>query len=178
MTPTERSPCAAAFEELDALTLYGLLRLRVDVFVVEQACRYAELDGRDSDPATVHMWLEGDAPDRPVAYLRVLDEPEGCARIGRVAVARDARGAGLAGRLVEAAVNRIGDRPCVLDAQSHLVGFYEQFGFVATGPEFVEDGIPHVPMRREPQDVAPVARRAAGQGSVARSSSTGLRRPV
>lgn len=171
MTPTERSPCAATFEELDALTLYGLLRLRVDVFVVEQACRYAELDGRDSDPATVHMWLEGDAPDRPVAYLRVLDEPEGCARIGRVAVARDARGAGLAAQLLEAALIRIGDRPCVLDAQSHLVGYYERFGFVATGPEFVEDGIPHVPMRREP-------RPAAGQGRAARSSSTGLRRPV
>jgi ElaA protein len=171
MTPTERSPCAAAFEELDALTLYGLLRLRVDVFVVEQACRYAELDGRDSDPATVHMWLEGDAPDRPAAYLRVLDEPEGCARIGRVAVARDARGAGLAAQLLEAALIRIGDRPCVLDAQSHLVGYYERFGFVATGPEFVEDGIPHVPMRREP-------RPAAGQGRAARSSSTGLRRPV
>jgi ElaA protein len=178
MTSTELTPRVAALGDMDSLTLYGLLRLRVDVFVVEQACRYAELDGRDPDPATVHMWLEGDAPDRPVAYLRVLDEPEGCARIGRVAVARDARGAGLAGRLVEAAVNRIGDRPCVLDAQSHLVGFYEQFGFVATGPEFVEDGIPHVPMRREPQDVAPVARRAAGQGSAARSSSTGLRRPV
>jgi ElaA protein len=178
MTSTELTPRVAALGDMDSLTLYGLLRLRVDVFVVEQACRYAELDGRDSDPATVHMWLEGDAPDRPVAYLRILDEPEGCARIGRVAVARDARGAGLAARLVEAALNRIGDRPCVLDAQSHLVGFYERFGFVATGPEFVEDGIPHVPMRRGPRAVAHDARRAAGQGSAVRSSATGLRRPV
>jgi ElaA protein len=139
---------AATLAELDARTLYELLRLRVDVFVVEQACRYAELDGRDTEPGAVHLWLTADPTGRPVAYLRILDEPDGTARIGRVAVARQARGTGLAARLMDAALARVGNRACVLDAQSYLVDFYERHGFTATGPEYLEDGIPHVPMRR------------------------------
>jgi ElaA protein len=51
---------AARFDDLDAATLYALLRLRVDVFVVEQHCPYPELDGRDREPGTVHLWLEHD----------------------------------------------------------------------------------------------------------------------
>ena len=136
----------AGFAQLEAATLYALLRLRVDVFVVEQRCPYPELDGRDTEPSTVHFWLaEGAAP---VAYLRLLAEPDGVARIGRVAVAKRARGAGLAGRLMAAALERVGERECVLDAQTPLVDFYSRLGFVVTGPEYLEDGIPHVPMRR------------------------------
>jgi ElaA protein len=142
---------AARFAELDAATLYALLRLRVDVFVVEQRCPYPELDGRDTEPSTVHLWLaEGGVP---AGYLRLLSEPDGTARIGRVAVVRPARGAGLAGRLMAEALVRVGDRDCVLDAQSPLVGFYARLGFEVTGPEFVEDGIPHVPMHRPHQPV-------------------------
>jgi ElaA protein len=136
----------AAFADLDAATLYGLLRLRVDVFVVEQQCPYPELDGRDTEPATRHLWLERDGT--PIAYLRLLAEPGGVARIGRVAVAPEARSGGLASRLMTAALAQVGDRECVLDAQSHLVEFYAHHGFTPTGPEFLEDGIPHVPMRR------------------------------
>lgn len=139
---------AAAFGELDAATLYALLRLRVDVFVVEQRCAYPELDGRDTEPGTVHHWISDG--DQVVACLRVLEEPDGAARIGRVAVARDARGAGLAGRLLATALAELEGRRCVLDAQRHLTGIYERFGFSPCGPEFVEDGIPHVPMRRNP----------------------------
>jgi ElaA protein len=137
---------AASFAELDAATLYALLKLRVDVFVVEQRCPYPELDGRDTEPSTVHCWLA--QAGAPVGYLRLLSEPDGTARIGRVAVARHARGAGLAGRLMAAALARVGDRDCVLDAQSPLVGFYTRLGFVVTGAEFIEDGIPHFPMHR------------------------------
>jgi ElaA protein len=140
---------AARFAELDATTLYALLRLRVDVFVVEQRCPYPELDGRDPEPSTVHLWLAGQGS--PVGYLRLLEEPDGTIRIGRVAVARPARGAGLAGRLMAAALERVGDRECVLDAQSPLVGFYTRLGFVVTGSEYLDDGIPHVPMRRAAQ---------------------------
>jgi ElaA protein len=136
----------AAFAELEAATLYELLRLRVDVFVAEQRCAYPDLDGRDTEPATRHLWLE--RRGAPVAYLRMLAEPGGVARIGRVVVARDARGAGLARRMIADALARIGDRDCILDAQSHLAGFYQQLGFAPTGPEFLEDGIPHIPMRR------------------------------
>jgi ElaA protein len=137
----------ATFAELDAATLYALLRLRVDVFVVEQHCAYPEIDGRDTEPGALHVWL-ADEPSHPLGYLRILSDPGGVARIGRVAVARPARGAGLAQRLMRAALDHIGDRPCVLDAQAGLVDFYADFGFVVTGPEYLEDGIPHVPMRR------------------------------
>jgi ElaA protein len=65
-----------------------------------------------------------------------------------VAVARGARWQGLAGRLMAAALAEVGDRECVLDAQRHLTGFYRRRGFTPTGPEYLDDGIPHVPMRR------------------------------
>lgn len=140
----------AGFVELDPVTLYALLRLRTNVFVVEQRCPYPELDGRDLEPGTRHLWL---APERtdPHAYLRVLAEPDGSARIGRVCTAEKARGQGLSARLVAAALELIGyATPCVLDAQTYLVDFYLRFGFTRCGPEFVEDGIAHVPMRRDP----------------------------
>jgi ElaA protein len=137
----------ARFADLDAATLYALLRLRVDVFVVEQRCAYPELDGRDLEPATRHLWLTEAAP-HPLAYLRLLAEPDGAVRIGRVCTARPARGRGLAQRLVEAALATAGPVPYVLDAQRYLVPFYTRLGFAACGPEYVDDGIPHVPMRR------------------------------
>ncbi|GIJ20335.1 GNAT family N-acetyltransferase [Micromonospora lutea] len=142
-TPLLRS---ASFAELDARTFHDLVRLRVDVFVVEQECAYPEIDGRDVEPGTRHLWLAHDGA--PVAYLRILADPDGVVRIGRVVVASDARGAGHAGRLMTAALAEVGDRPCVLDAQSHLVDFYTRHGFTVSGPEYVEDGIPHTPMRR------------------------------
>jgi ElaA protein len=136
----------ATFDRLDTATLYALLRLRVDVFVVEQTCPYPELDGRDTEPGTWHAWSGGNVA--PTGYLRIMEEPDGAARIGRVCVAASQRGTGLARRLMTAALDRVGDRPCVLDAQSHLAGFYASLGFEPDGPEFVEDGIPHIPMRR------------------------------
>lgn len=147
----------ARFAELDTRTLHDLLRLRVDVFVVEQACPYPEIDGRDTEPGTRHLWLADPATGAPTAYLRVLAEPggspsspgsHGIARIGRVVTAPSARGGGAAGRLMSAALEEIGPRDVVLDAQAHLAGFYARFGFTPSGPEFLEDGIPHVPMTR------------------------------
>lgn len=138
----------AAFSDLDATTLYALLKLRTDVFVVEQECPYPELDGRDTEPGTLHMWLAALDDGQPDGYLRLLTEPDGAIRIGRVCVAIRSRGAGVAGRLMSAALDLAGARRCVLDAQAHLVSFYTRFGFTPTGPRYVEDGIPHVPMAR------------------------------
>jgi ElaA protein len=140
----------AASDELDAATLYALLRLRVEVFIVEQACPYPELDGRDLDPATVHFWLTPHgAPTTVLSYLRLVTDGDRY-RIGRMCTARSVRGAGLAGVLMQAAVDEVDGAVCVLDAQSHLAGFYATYGFRTVGEEFLEDGIPHVPMRREP----------------------------
>lgn len=136
----------ASFRDLDTTTLYAILRLRGDVFVVEQKCFYADLDGRDLEPGTRHVWIaEG---DDILAYLRILDDGDR-ERIGRVLTAPAARGAGHAKRLMAEALTVIGNRPSVLDAQAHLVGFYASFGYEQTGPEYLEDGIPHVPMVRE-----------------------------
>ncbi|QVQ54736.1 GNAT family N-acetyltransferase [Spiractinospora alimapuensis] len=143
-------PRTARFADLDAPTLYALLRLRVDVFVVEQECAYPELDGRDTDPTTRHVWL-GDADGAPLAYLRVLREPEG-ARIGRVVTAPAARGRGLAARLLVAALDELPGEVVRLAAQTHATGLYEWHGFTPDGPEFLEDGIAHLPMiRRVPR---------------------------
>jgi ElaA protein len=134
-----------AFEELEPRTAYLLWQLRVSVFVVEQQCPYQELDGRDLEPATRHVWTG--TPDRPTGYLRVLDDGDH-ARIGRVLVAPAHRGRGLSHALMRAALELIGDRPSTLDAQAPLAPWYAGYGYTQAGVEFIEDGIPHVPMRR------------------------------
>jgi len=133
--------------ELDVATLYRVLQLRVDVFVVEQKCPYPELDGRDLEPSARWFWVERDDGE-VVATLRLLTGSDGTYRIGRVATAASARSDGLAGQLMNAALSYVGDAPIGLDAQSHLEGWYARFGFVRSGEEYIEDGIPHVPMSR------------------------------
>jgi ElaA protein len=133
--------------QLDAATLYGLLRLRAEVFVVEQASPYLDPDGRDLDGDTVHLWAEDEDGD-VVGCVRIVPQPTGVRRIGRVVAAKPWRGTGLAAELVRRAVESAGADPIVLDAQAHLEAWYARLGFVRTGPVFDEDGIAHVPMRR------------------------------
>lgn len=132
------------------LTLYRILWLRVTVFVVEQQAAYPEIDGRDVEPHAELMWAaEG---DDVLATLRVLRERDNT-RIGRVATAAAARGRGIAADLMRSAVSYLDadapGLPILLDAQQHLAEWYGRFGFVVSGDAFAEDGIPHVPMRRE-----------------------------
>lgn len=140
----------AALRDIDAETLYRMMWLRVEVFVVEQAAAYAELDGRDLESETEHFWVSDDSGN-VLATLRLLKD-EDAARIGRVATAKSARGAGLAGELMERAVARSVEkwpgRMIHLDAQAHLASWYGRYGFEISGPPFEEDGIPHVPMTR------------------------------
>ena len=141
--------------DLDAATLYDLLKLRVAVFVVEQACPYPELDGSDLSAQTRHFWLE-EKSGEVIATLRLIDEapiegnPGGRRqfRIGRVCTRAAARGHGYATRLLQAALADVGADPCALNAQTYLIDMYARHGFVVDGDEFFEDGIPHVPMRR------------------------------
>lgn len=138
------------FDDLPARTAYDVWRLRQQVFVVEQDCPYPDLDGRDLEPTTRHVVLLGEdaEPDEHVVgTLRVLDDGD-WARIGRVVVAPAARGRGLATVLMDEAMAVCGDREVRLDAQTGLTGFYEGYDFEVTGPEFDEDGVMHVPMRR------------------------------
>ena len=147
----------ATGDALDASTLYALLKLRAEVFIAEQQSPWLDVDGRDLDPSTVHFWLPDGAPGSGpagdvVATVRLTDEGPGLARIGRVCAAPSARGQGLIGLLMAAALDELGDRACLLEAQSHLEPMYAKYGFVVEGGEFVEDGIPHVPMRRPARD--------------------------
>lgn len=134
----------ATFDELTPRQLYAILRLRSEVFVVEQECVYLDLDGVDTTPNVRHIWVEQDR--RIIAVVRLIDD--GLRRhIGRVATAADARGRGLAGKLIDYCL-ATSEGPWALAAQSHLAGWYSGFGFAIDGDEYLEDGIPHVPMTR------------------------------
>ena len=132
--------------DLDPLTLYRILRLRAEVFVVEQDCAYLDMDGRDAEPTARQLWIaEG---EEILATLRLLQDSDGALRIGRVATAVRARGRGLAAELMNRALELAGPAETVLEAQSYLTEWYGRFGFKVSGPDYVEDGIPHTPMYR------------------------------
>lgn len=134
-----------SFDQLSTGELHAILELRNRVFVVEQDCVYNDIDGRDIEPTTRHLWILLDG--HIAAYARQLREDDGTIRIGRVVTNLADRGSGFARTLVSSIVDRA-DAPIVLDAQSHLAGWYEAFGFGVDGGEFVEDGIPHITMRK------------------------------
>ncbi|QKS13687.1 GNAT family N-acetyltransferase [Curtobacterium sp. Csp1] len=136
----------APTRNLDVVTLHELLRLRQDVFVVEQECAYPDIDGRDLEPGTLQFWAGQGSVD---ATLRLLREADGTERIGRVATARHARGQGLGARLMEAAIAESRSGSIAINAQAHLEQWYARFGFVRSGEDFFEDAIPHVPMTRQ-----------------------------
>lgn len=149
MTTTAAALKRAWALDLDNRTLYELLKLRIEVFVVEQACAYPELDGRDLLADTRHFWLESDG--QVVCTLRLLEEHDNgqkSFRIGRLCTSRPARGRGHTTRLLQAALAEVGPAPCRINAQTYLVDLYAKHGFKPDGDEFTLDGIPHVPMRR------------------------------
>lgn len=133
--------------------VYDLLRLRAEVFVVEQHCPYLDPDGKDRHPDARHL-LGRAAGGALVAYLRLLSPGLSFAEasLGRVvtAPARRGRGAGEA-LLVEGLRHAAAlwpGQPLTIGAQAHLAHWYARHGFVAFGAPFDEDGIPHVHMRR------------------------------
>src|SRR5487761_1405145 len=138
MDETPVALCSAAFADLSARQFHEIVRLRLSVFVVEQACVYAELDGRDTRPDTLHMWIERHG--EIASYLRLYPGDEGADWIGRVVTAPAHRRRGLAAQLMRGALDRA-EPPVRISAQAHLAGWYERFGFVACGPDFDEDGI-------------------------------------
>ncbi|ALN17156.1 GNAT family N-acetyltransferase [Ectopseudomonas mendocina] len=138
--------------ELDTATLYALLALRTQVFVVEQNCPYLETDGQDLLGDTCHLLARDD--DVLVGYLRLLDPQRmnGEVVIGRVVIAEQARGSGLGHRLMEQGLVECSRRwpgvPVYLSAQAHLQGYYGRYGFEAVTEVYLEDDIPHIGMRR------------------------------
>lgn len=139
----------ARFTDLDPQDLYDILRLRSEVFVVEQECVFLDLDGSDHEDDAVHLWTSDDRG--VVAALRILRPGTPESSIGRVVTRPDARSAGVASALMVAAVetlDRSGAESIHLGAQAHLADWYSRFGFDVSGPAYDEDGILHVPMER------------------------------
>ncbi|HRJ59828.1 MAG TPA: GNAT family N-acetyltransferase [Azospirillaceae bacterium] len=141
------------FDDLPPRLLYGVMTLRQRVFVVEQNCAYADLDGLD-DKARHLVALTGEDV-RPAACLRLFGPNKTdiapAARLGRIVVSPDCRKTGLGPALIReglAEAARLYARaPVVISAQAALAGYYARFGFVAEGAIYDEDGIPHVTMR-------------------------------
>lgn len=139
------------FDELALSELYELLRLRVAVFIVEQNCPFQDLDGQDAQ--AYHLLARTEAGEL-AAYARLFDAGQSYEQvaIGRVAVAPTHRRAGLGQELMRQAVAQcevlFGKQPIKIGAQQYLERFYQDFGFVQCGEEYLEDGIPHIPMLR------------------------------
>jgi ElaA protein len=149
--------CWFRFDELSTSLLYEILRLRQEVFVMEQNCVYLDVDGWD-DKA---LHLIGTEIDQVVAYARVFGPgvkyPE--ASIGRVLTPLHKRRSGAGRALMTEAIRGLLERwpgaPIRLDAQQYLVGFYGSFGFNVVSGAYIEDGIPHVRMLRNGILIAP-----------------------
>jgi ElaA protein len=139
------------FESLPALILYDLLRLRSEVFVVEQNCAFQDIDRQDMD---AHHLLGYNEAGELAAYARLFDAGKSYseASIGRVIVALPFRKYGLGRELMRQALAHsdavFGPQPNKIGAQQHLERFYNGFGYEQCGPMYLEDGIPHIPMRR------------------------------
>ncbi|MGV8970586.1 MAG: GNAT family N-acetyltransferase [Microbacteriaceae bacterium] len=146
--------CSVVVKEWSSVTteeLYSLLKLRTDVFFVEQRIDEEELDNRDQEPTTEHFWIDDESGC--AAYLRVLEDEvpvhlSAQHLIGRVVVRADRRGEGLAAMLLAEAVARHGSRELVLHAQEYVAPLYAKFGFEVYGEPFIEAGIPHLMMHR------------------------------
>lgn len=144
-----------SFDELTLRELHDLLKLRFDVFILEQRSLYPDIDGLD--PESRH--LLGLEDGRIEACARWYEEEDGVVRLGRIVVSPRCRGGGTGSRLLREVLTRIGGRPVRLHVQEHLARFYESFGFQTEAGPFDEDGIPHLVMLRPgPADKAPTAR--------------------
>jgi ElaA protein len=142
------------FGELEKEELYQLLQLRAAIFVVEQECAYQDLDGKDRKALHVLGKENGDV----VAYTRVFGPGDyfDDASIGRVAVRSDFRGKGLGLEIMEASLEVVRDRyagvTITLSAQQYLEKFYKDLGFRSIGETYLEDGIPHIRMVKDPEN--------------------------
>lgn len=140
-----------AFDELSNYELYEVLKLRSEVFVVEQNCVFLDMDDKD----TKCMHLMGFSENGLAAYSRLV--PAGVSykemAIGRVVTGTGYRGKGMGKELMELSIEKIievfGNSPIRIGAQVYLKTFYESFGFNINSPEYLEDGIPHVEMLRK-----------------------------
>ena len=151
MEKTELKWKTASFDELSLAELYKILQLRQEVFILEQACVYSDLDNKDQKSAHLTAWHG----DTLAAYTRLI--PYGVSysdalSIGRVVVASAFRGSGLGGELMRRSIQgvqeRFGRHTIKLGAQQHLKAFYNGLGFEQTSDPYLDAGILHIEMTR------------------------------
>ena len=136
------------FEELTTTELYNLLQIRSEIFVVEQACLYQDIDGKDQKA----LHVIGTKNDKIVAYTRIFKAGDYLAQasIGRVLVKDGERKHGYGLVIMKATIKiikeQLGETSIALSAQTYLKKFYNSLGFVEKGEEYLEDGIPHIIM--------------------------------
>ncbi len=139
------------FEALSLAELYNVLRLRAEVFIVEQNCVYQDIDNKDQKA----LHLIGECEGEIVAYSRLFKAGDYFenASIGRVVIAEKHRDKKWGHQLVQAAIDAIENHfrttKVTISAQLYLKKFYEDNGFVAIGESYLEDDIPHIEMRRD-----------------------------
>ena len=136
------------YNDLSIDELYGLLRLRSEVFVVEQDCVYQDIDKKDKKAIHILGLKNNDI----VGYARIFMPGDYFkeASIGRVVVSQKERGSGLGYDLMNASIKTIQDEfketTIKVSAQTYLKKFYNNLGFKQVGEEYLEDGIPHIAM--------------------------------
>ena len=136
------------FDQLSLNEFYSILKLRIDIFVVEQNCPYPELDNKDQ--LAHHLFCINN--NEVIAYTRIFKPGDYYvqAAFGRVVVHENFRKQELGKKLIEQTINETyklyGKTPIKIGGQVYLKKFYESFGFQQKGEGYLEDGIPHIYM--------------------------------
>lgn len=137
----------SSFDDIPARQVYQMLKLRQDVFVIEQKCIYEDIDKADFYSA--HLFLQKE--DSLAGYARIVPAGKKYREIsiGRIVIAPAMRGKQLGSRLVRKSLEIIkdqGENRVRIEAQSHLIPFYNRLGFKTEGEEYILDGISHIEM--------------------------------
>ena len=137
------------FEALSVVELYQILRLRSEIFVVEQNCVYQDLDNKDQN--ALHLFGEYDG--KIIAYSRLFKAGDyfDCSSIGRVVVDKNYRDKKFGHELIKQGIseirNHFNEENITISAQLYLKKFYETHGFIQTSEMYLEDDIPHIEMK-------------------------------
>ena len=137
-----------SFEELSKLELYKILRLRAEVFIVEQDCVYQDVD--DKDQKALHVILK--KSEEIIGYTRLFWPGDYFkeASIGRVVISKKERNNNYGSELMKASIlaisEKMKEKKIKISAQTYLKNFYNNLGFLESGKEYLEDGIPHIVM--------------------------------
>ncbi len=148
-----------AFGEFSTKELYTILKLRQQVFIVEQQCAYLDCDGFDQNSYHLVGWHKSGPLSEPVAYLRIIPQKmqDKLPGVGRLLTHHEFRNKGIGREMLQRALNRLEEMypgsPVRISAQMYLTGFYESMGFLPSSDWYDEDGIVHIEMIRNPRKV-------------------------